>query len=62
MLCTGTQEIPTLKPIQKSPGSFSFGQMEIFLSNKNVVRGCVTRSSHTKRLLEIQLSHVMYGT
>lgn len=62
LLCTGTQEIATLKSVQKSPASFRFGQLEIFLSNENVVHGLITGNIRTKRLLDIQLSHVMYGT
>lgn len=40
LLCTGTLEIPTLKSAQKSPGSYRFGQPEIFLSNENVAWPC----------------------
>lgn len=47
-LYTGTQVIPTLKSVQKSPGSFSFGQLEILLSNENAVHGLFRGNSHIK--------------
>lgn len=34
LLFTGTQEVPALKSVQKSPGSFRFGQLEIFISRE----------------------------
>lgn len=46
MLCTGTQEISTLKSAQKSPGSYRFGQPEILISNENVAWPCYREQSY----------------
>lgn len=47
LLYTGTQEIPTLKSAQKSPGSYKFGHT-IFLSNENVARPCYREQSYKR--------------
>lgn len=48
LLCTGTQEIPALKSIQKSPGSYTFGQPEIFISKENVAWPCYREQSYKR--------------
>lgn len=48
LLCTGTQEIPTLKSAQKSPGSYRFKQPKIFLSNENVAWPCYREQAYKR--------------
>lgn len=48
LLFTGTQELSTLKSVQKSPGSYTFGQPEVYFSNENVAWPCYREQSYKR--------------